>query len=322
MYADSLQTYIIVPILLSIILGIIFHQKLSDIGQTCLKFALAFLGLIVLTAFLYAFFSSNIYIDLRNSQDGFLRAFQAQRYYWLLPGLWWACLGVCAGIFWPTDQAIAFTSESTILNHSALKIPAFIILVAILIPSMILIKNNSLFYMSVNQLNNGSSITGYITWEAYYSDDIMTQIENDIGKDMSSYRIANLGINPTPSLMHGFYTIDGYTNNYPLSYKYEFRKIIEDELNISPAETVSYFDEWGSRCYLFNSQSGTAFMISKNSNVKYTNLKFNWEQMKNMNVQYLFSAGEITDADEQGLKLLGYYSSETSYWGIWVYELE
>jgi hypothetical protein len=52
-----------------------------------------------------------------------------------------------------------------------------------------------------------------------------------------------------------FHTLDGYWSNYPLSHKHAFREIIADELEKSPA-LKSYFDDWGSRVYLFNSYTG------------------------------------------------------------------
>ena len=38
-----------------------------------------------------------------------------------------------------------------------------VVLVLVLLPTLQLIKVNSYFYMNVNQYNNGSGITGYIS---------------------------------------------------------------------------------------------------------------------------------------------------------------
>ena len=54
----------------------------------------------------------------------------------------------------------------------------------------------------------------------------MQEIDDAIGRDKSTYRVAHLGISPAPALMHGFYTVDGYSNNYPLEYKHRFREVI------------------------------------------------------------------------------------------------
>ena len=149
----------------------------------------------------------------------------------------------------------------------------------------------------------------------------MSEMEQAIGRDMSTYRVAHLGISPAPSLMHGFYTVDGYSNNYPLEYKHKFRRVIGEEL-LKNEETRLYFDRWGSRCYLFNGASGTYWNLSKYDNVKYEKLDFDMEALKALGCEYLFSGGEILCAGELGLKFIGYFETEKSFWGIWLYAVE
>ena len=62
--------------------------------------------------------------------------------------------------------------------------------------------------------------------------------------------------------------------------------------------------------------------LSKNENVQFENLEFDMGKMKELGCEYLFSAGEILDADEMGLELLGYYETEKSHWGVWLYQLK
>ena len=131
----------------------------------------------------------------------------------------------------------------------------------------------------------------------------MKQVEAAIGRDMSAYRVAHLGISPAPSLMHGFYTVDGYSNNYPLEYKHRFRQVIETELEKNES-TRLYFDQWGSRCYLFNGTSGTYWNMGKHENVKYENLEFDTNQLKEMGGKYIFAGMQIANEQELGLKLM------------------
>lgn len=306
--ADSLAKFIVWPIVAAFVAGLIFYKKMSDNHKKKIVLAAVFMGLILLCSFLAAIFNAELYSAFRNKTEGFLHSFQIDRFFWLIPGLWWAQLGIVASIFWPEA------------DDDGKRIPRFAIVCLVLIPSILLILKNSYFNMSVNQINNGSSTTGYISWEAYYSEDVMSGIESAIGEDMKSYRVAHIGMNPTPALMHGFRTVDGYANSYELSYKHKFREVMAKELEKSP-ETAVYFDNWGSRCYLFNSQSGNAFMLGKASDVKYTGLQYDWDKLKTLGADYVFSAGEITDADESGLKLIGCFTSDTSYWKIWVYEI-
>lgn len=148
----------------------------------------------------------------------------------------------------------------------------------------------------------------------------MQELEQAIGREKSDYRVVHLGMSPAPALMHGFYTVDGYSNNYPLEYKRRFRKVIERELEKSP-ETAVYFDEWGSRCYLFNSCTGTAWMLGKNSEIVYEGLEIHAEALQKLGCEYVFSAGAVENARELGWRLLGYYETDSSYWGVWLYEI-
>ena len=194
------------------------------------------------------------------------------------------------------------------------------VLVLALLPTINLIKVNSYFYMNVNQINNGNGITGYISWESFYAEDLMRQLDEAIGRELSEYRVGHLGINPAPALMHGFYTVDGYSNNYPLEYKHNFRQVIAGELAKNEEMRV-YFDCWGSRCYLFNAVTGNYWLLGKNSGVRYDNLEFDMKALRNLGCEYLFSGAEIVNAEEMGLALIGYYETKSSYWGIWLYEI-
>lgn len=79
-----------------------------------------------------------------------------------------------------------------------------VILAVCLLPTLQLLKVNSGMYLNVNQINNGSGITGYISWESWFSEDLMQEIDDAIGRDKSTYRVAHLGVSPAPALMHGF----------------------------------------------------------------------------------------------------------------------
>ena len=58
----------------------------------------------------------------------------------------------------------------------------------------------------------------------------MQEIDDAIGRDKSTYRVAHLGVSPAPALMHGFYTVDGYSNNYPLSTSTDSGKLLHRRL--------------------------------------------------------------------------------------------
>ncbi|MBO4808925.1 MAG: hypothetical protein J5537_07765 [Lachnospiraceae bacterium] len=309
MHAESFHVYLIVPIVVLLVAGLIQNarKKLNDNQVKLLVISLIEFVTIILICLLFAFWNCEAVTAFKNSQTGILRNFQLDRFYWLLPAMWYSLFALSA--------AVHLSSESRF------KFVCYIIVVLVLIPTAILVKNNSNLYMEINQKNNGSGVTGYITWEAYYSSNVYKEIDKAIGKPLDSYRVAHIGMSPAPALMYGFYTVDGYANSYPLSYKHKFREIMAEELALSPA-AAEYFDTWGSRCYLYNSQSGTSYMNGKASEVKYEGLKYNYDLLKDMGCEYLFSCGEIVDANDENLEILGVFSNDTAYWKIWVYRLK
>lgn len=327
------QGTLILPMILLLAAGAFFLRGWEKERRTRYWIALGGFAVLFGIAVFFGICKSGPVVQWKNAQAGFLRYFQMERFYWLYPAGWLLELAMMISCWWPIRKEGAdgkvpnekSSDDETSDGQGKLwqsEAILCVIFAGILLPVVIKIAANSFFYQNVNQYNNRTrpEITGYITWEGYYSKDVMKQIEEKIGKDKKTYRVAHLGMNPGVSLMHGFYTVDGYSNNYSLEYKHKFRKVIAKELEKVPA-TASYFDDWGSRCYLFNSQSGTAYMLSKRDQVKYQGLEFDLDALKDLGCEYLFSAGEILDAEQTGLKPMGYYESDISYWGIWLYEL-
>ena len=316
-HAPSLHRRLILPIAVMLVLSLVFRRRLDKKGQ--MRLLASWLGMLVLTgiALLYGICLSPVVVDFKNSCSGFLRYFQLERFYWLYPAGWYLEFTLCFSLWWCYGEEQAGPADSAKLNAPLVKL---LVLILLMFPTLQEIKVESNFYLNVNQINNGSGITGYITWENYYAEDLMEQLEEVIGRDMSTYRVAHLGMSPAPSLMHGFYTVDGYSNNYSLEYKHLFRRVIEKEL-VKNEQTRLYFDEWGSRCYLFNGTTGNAWMLGKTLEIKYEDLEFDFEALKEMGCDYIFSSGEILDSGEMGLTFLGYYETDTSYWGVWLYQL-
>ena len=316
-HAFSLHRKLILPIAAMLVLGLVFRKRLDKKGW--MRLLASWLGIVVLVgiALLYGICLSPVVVNFKNSCSGFLRYFQLERFYWLYPAGWYLEFALCFSLWWCHGDGEAGAANNTKLNAPLIKL---FVLILLLLPTLQEIKMESNFYSNVNQINNGSGITGYITWENYYAEDLMERLEEVIGRDMSTYRVAHLGMSPAPSLMHGFYTVDGYSNNYSLEYKHLFRKVIEKEL-VKNEQTRLYFDEWGSRCYLFNGTTGNAWMLDKTLEIKYEDLEFDLEALKELGCEYIFSAGEILDSGEMGLTFLGYYETDISYWGVWLYKL-
>lgn len=153
----------------------------------------------------------------------------------------------------------------------------------------------------------------------FYSERLFTEIKDYIGLPVEEYRVASIGIHPAIAQYNGFYTLDTYNNFYPLSYKYQFRRIIEKELKKN--KTIrTYFDEWGGRCYLFTAELGKRYMFKKNSKKKLENLELNTTAFKEIGGVYIFAAIPIENAKENRLQLDNVFTSKQSPWKIYLYK--
>ena len=141
------------------------------------------------------------------------------------------------------------------------------------------------------------------------------------GKGVDEYRVVSLGIDPAAALYHGFYCLDGYSNNYSLDYKMQFREVISPELEKSEY-LRQYYDGWGNRCYLFSSECPGYYTIEKHQ-FYFQDYQLNAKALYDMGGRYLLSAAYISNAEGQGLTLLNETPFETdgSYYAIYIYEI-
>ncbi len=156
------------------------------------------------------------------------------------------------------------------------------------------------------------------SYKEFYAPDLFSEIKEHIGKPQQDYRVISLGLHPSISQYNGFYTLDGYSTNYPLAYKHEFRKIIAGELEKDNDLRV-YFDNWGNRCYAFSAELGHNYLSNDHPVVQH--LDFDFEQIKRMGGEYIISSAEIDTVNNNALKLSGVFSNDESHWRIYLYEV-
>ncbi|WP_246938994.1 DUF6044 family protein [Bacillus pinisoli] len=154
----------------------------------------------------------------------------------------------------------------------------------------------------------------------FFAEELFTDVKQYIGLPVEDYRVASIGIHPAVSQYNGFFTLDTYNNFYPLTYKYQFREVIENELEKN--KTIKrYFDEWGGRCYIFTSELGKHYMFSKHTKKKLEHLEINTEPLKEMGGKYIFSAVPILNAVENNLHLERTFEHDQAEWKIYLYKL-
>lgn len=291
-----------------LILCLVFKKK------EMIRIPLALMSAAAVIAGLSLLWDSSLCINTLR-QSGPLKYFQVNRISWLIPPVWYILLGF--------DFKIILQLTSSCGSNVMKKFIGMVGYAAVFAVCLIMtavIYNQSFFYHQLRQVIFPDTYK-IMTWNQYYACDVFEQINETIGRDKSEYRVVSLGMSPAAALYNGFYCLDGYSNNYPLSYKHEFRKVMEKELAKSEAMRI-YFDDWGNRCYLMSSESGGSPMISKYAATAYQDLEIDTVKLADMGCEYLFSAMEITGADGLGLSPEGVFETPSGYYKVYVYSLK
>lgn len=174
-------------------------------------------------------------------------------------------------------------------------------------------------YFTIHQHDN------YASFDSYYAPEIFKQIKKDMKeKHLHKGKFVSYGIEPAVSLYNGFYTVDGYSTNYPLSYKHKIRKVQEKEcMNISPGNRKQ-FDTWGSKAYLLCTQTQPEnYRYFQEHNITSVPLHASVKELCDLGTEYMFSAYQLVLNQEQPMYLLGLYENNNSTpLRIWLYRMD
>lgn len=262
-----------------------------------------------------ALWGSSAGVELR-SFLGALGAFQLDRLLWIAPCLWYLAAACGLAVLWNLwmEQGRGrkvLAGGCLLISLGATAITGIWILYSGDMKSNIQKLRNPEYHM--------------LSYHDYYAVGVMEQVrdflEEETGEGQEAYRVVSLGIDPAAALYHGFYCLDGYSNNYSLAYKHKFREIIRPELEKSEY-LADYFDNWGNRCYLFSAECPGYYTIEKNG-FCFQAYEVNGEALQEMGCRYLLSAAYIQNADSQGLTLMREqpFDTKDSYYQIYVYEV-
>ena len=276
----SLQRKVIVPtVALSFLL---FYKKL--IKNKYFLFNLLF---IIITSVFYGIWAWEDFLRIRIFIMSIL-PFNISRFFWLHPMMWYLLFAISLAHF---------------INIKYGKM----LVVLILSIQLFYIHSNTENYMNIKKP----------TYREFFAEKQFIEIKEFIAKEQNNYRVVCVGIHPAVALFNGFYTLDGYSTNYPLSYKHQFREIIANELNKND-EVKDYFDKWGSRCYVFSAELNRNSMVTKNKKIIITDLDLNNFVLKEMGAEYIISAVEI---NTNKYKLLKIFENDESAWKIFLYKI-
>ena len=158
-----------------------------------------------------------------------------------------------------------------------------------------------------------------LDYEQFYARQLFDEIKEDIG-----YRgewSAAYGLHPAVLEYNGIATLDGYLGFYAQQYKDDFRKVIAPALE-RVEETRIYYDDWGARAYLY---SGTDLSIVSATKTVYAtdyDIYINADAFKQLGGEYIFSRLELTNAEENGLRLCGSYTAQDDSCTVYVYRAD
>ncbi len=270
------------------------------------------LGSIVILCFMSALWDSTLGVALREHLGG-LRSFQLNRLLWMTPVLWYVSLALAL------LGAVNMWLESRQL---------YVLLLNIAVCGATAATGMMVLLSGQFPTNAVKAVNGYvraISFSDYYAIGVMEQvdayIEETTGQKKQDYYVVNFGIDPAAALYHGFYCLDGYSNNYALEYKNQFRKVIAGELDRNDYIRQN-FDDWGNRCYVFSSECPGYFTIEKGG-FYLKDFRIDTSALREMGGKYLLSAVYIENGPDIGLKLVreNPFETDDSYYRIYLYEI-
>ncbi len=144
----------------------------------------------------------------------------------------------------------------------------------------------------------------------FFQPDMMNAVKEYIGKPQDSYRVVSFGYNPGIPLYNGFFCLDGYSTNYKLTYKQEWRKVISAEI-AKDDHLEDYFNCWGGRVYLFSPS-----MKATTSEINLPD--FDYKQLENIGCDYIFSKYKFNTLPEN-LVLEKSFSSKVTNDKLYLY---
>lgn len=273
------------------------------LGQTRLmRWCAGFWGLLV------SFIIIAKFLPYIGSDIGILKQFQFDRFYFLYPALCFVMLGLAmANVY---DQINNRKVSTTII---------LIVCGGIMLSHLFFdaeIRSNWRYMLSEYQRTTPS-------FKQFYAEDVFGKICDDLQiEDRTSTKVVSIAMFPAVAEYNGFYCLDGYFSDYPLTYKHHFRKIIDKELE-NDVDLKNYFDAWGSRCYMFSSElwnMNNRYLIGKQDKIAISP-KYDVARLRELGCQYIFSATEYKNYVDYGLKYEGTFTNDASYWQIFVYKL-
>lgn len=281
------------PIILALVTGWFFRNRFGFTSRVVSIIIVAIIVWVGLNKTLIFYLGEHIEI---------LRSFNSERFYFILPFLWLLLFAIILNEYDWHNQKQKFLAGvfMTFLAGGV-------------------VANNKELVMN-SKLLAGVHVEEP-TFNQFYDPNLFYEIKKIMGSDFTDgKKVLSIGMFPNIAQYNGLNTLDSYQNNYDLEYKKKFRKIISGELAKSNSLNT-YFDKWGSRCYVFSAEIGKNYMIGKNSDLFIGAIDLDIDQIRKMDGKYIISALPINEFNDPSVKFVKSVSSEDSFWKIYIYQL-
>ena len=129
-------------------------------------------------------------------------------------------------------------------------------------------------------LSHMGSPTGSLTINEYFDPETYSGLARKLGIESSKIRVMSFDLDPMIASYNGYHALDGYVYNYPLEFKKAFRRIIAAELKADES-LRKYYDDWGSRVYLFH------------RNLPIHEIQIDWCEAKKVGADYILAKKDL-----------------------------
>jgi len=259
-----------------------------------LKIILALWLYLILSSVIFGIYYYQPVLEIINKMN---IGFRMERFYFLNPAIWFILWGILSVEFYQMMK-----------NKKTAKIIIAVLFVLQIVYGM---KNSTLI-----------AYLGKPTFKEFVSRKQFSEIEQHLNGNKNDYRIGCIGFFPSVANYNGFKTVGSFSVFYPLAFKNNFYKIIKKEL-AKNEEIKNFFLHWGIQVFLFDDKIGKNYYDQNyiKNNIENISCELNLYELQKYKVKYLFSAAQISNAKEIGLKEISRSDNPKYYYRLFIYEL-
>lgn len=245
------------------------------------------------------------------------------RFHWLLPTLWFVTLGLLTNLWtgdWIATAARRWPVRARVLSVC---VPALLVLNLGFVATSKVEAENELVpsYEAVLAHLRGQRFEE-VTYRAFVAHDLFAAIERYIGKPKTSYRVISIGLHPNVAVLNGFQVADGYHDNYPLSYKRRWARLIAPELVRDPKRRA-YVKDWGSRAYVYLAGQSLQYLDERQVDrpVLFKHVQLDPGALGDLHVRYVLSAYVLVSPERNCLRFERRFEDPHAAWRVQLYSV-